>query len=251
VKDSPEDFGATPSTIGNPVFWESPDIFLVPHGTPVDLNAVSTETTITPGGQFDLWVRLHNDLGCSDVTNAKTLVYLADPSALSIQWTPITGMQYVGDNLSSTGVTVPAGAQALIGPLPFTAPTTGIGNGHKCILAAIEADGEGAPANSTDAPDSNQVAQRNIQFVAPCVFPLTNATTSNGNVQLTLTVTPNTGTVPSLTGLPDVEVTFDDAGFQLVQRVEHANGKRHNIFRHAQRRYKFHHGSAGRVQRCP
>jgi len=211
VKDSPEDFGATPSTIGNQVFWESPDIFLVPHGTPVDLNAISSETTITPGGQFDVWVRLHNDLGCSDVTGAKALVYLADPSALSIQWAPITGMQYVGNNLSSTGVTVPASGQALIGPLPFTAPTTGIGTGHKCILAAVEADAEGPPSNSTDAPDSNQVAQRNVEFVSPCVYPLPNATTSNGNVQITLTVTPNTGTTPSLTGFPDVEVTFDDA----------------------------------------
>jgi hypothetical protein len=211
VKDSPEDFGGTPSTIGNQVFWESPDIFLVPHGTPVDLNAVSTETTITPGGMFDVWVRLHNDLGCSDVTNARTLVYLADPNALSIQWTPITQMQYVGNNLSPTGVTVPAGGQALIGPLSFTAPTSGIGNGHKCLLAAIEADGELPPANSTDAPDSNQVAQRNLQFVMPCAYQLTNSSIVDGNVQITLTVTPNTGTAPSLTGFPDIEVTFDDA----------------------------------------
>jgi hypothetical protein len=211
VKDSAEDFGASPSTIGNQVFWESPDIFLVPHGTPVDLNAVSTETVLTPGGNFDIWVRLHNDLGCSPVTGAKALVYLADPSALSVQWTSISGGQYVGNNMSTTGVTVPAGGQALIGPLPFTAPSSGLGNGHKCILAAIEADGEPAPANSSDAPDSNQVAQRNIQFVGPCEYPLTNATTSNGNVQLTLSVTPNTGTSPSLATLPDVEVTFDDA----------------------------------------
>jgi hypothetical protein len=211
VKDSAEDFGATPSTLGNQVFWESPDIFLVPHGTPVDLNSLSTETTITPGGAFDIWVRLHNDLGCSDVTGAKTLVYLADPSALSVEWSSITGMQYVGDNLSTTGVTVPAGGQALIGPLPFTAPTTGIGNGHKCLLAAIQADGEPAPANSTDAPHSNQVAQRNLEFVSPCVYPLTNGTTSDGNVQITLTVTPNSNTTPSLTGFPDMEATFDDA----------------------------------------
>jgi hypothetical protein len=211
VKDSAEDFGATPSTIGNQVFWESPDIFLVPHGTPVDLNAVSSETVLTPGAQFDIWVRAHNDLGCSPVTGAKALVYLADPSALSIQWNSITGGNYVGNNGSSTGVTVPAGGQALIGPLPFTAPTTGIGNGHKCLLAAIEADGEPASANSSDAPDSNQVAQRNVQFIGPCQYPMTNATTSNGNVQITLTVTPNTGTVPSLTALPDVEATFDDA----------------------------------------
>ena len=45
----------------------------------------------------------------------------------------------------------------------------------------------------------------------PTTYPLTNATTSDGNVQVTLTVTPNTGTTPSLTTLPDVEVSFDDA----------------------------------------
>jgi len=211
VKDSVNDFGATPSTLGNAVFWESPDIFLVPRGAPVDLNSVSTETTITPGGRFDIWVRVHNDLGCSDVNNVKALVYLADPSALSIQWAPVTNGQYVGNNGSVTGVTAPAGGEALIGPIPFTAPTTGIGNGHKCILAAIDADGEPPPANQFDAPDSNQVAQRNVQFVGPCVFPLTNATTSNGSAQITLSVTPMTGAVPSLTALPDVEVAFDDA----------------------------------------
>jgi hypothetical protein len=211
VKDSVNDFGATPSTLGDAVFWESPDIFLVPHGTPVTLNAVSTETTITPGGQYDIWVRVHNDLGCSDVTNVKTLVYLADPAALSIQWAPVTNGQYVGNNGSSTGVTAPASSEALIGPLPFTAPTSGIGNGHRCILAAIQADGESAPANQYDAPDSNQVAQRNIQFASPCVFPLTNATTSSGSAQITLTVTPNTAAAPSLTAQPDVEVAFDDS----------------------------------------
>ena len=172
---------------------------------------MSSETVLTPGGKFDIWVRVHNDLGCSPVTGAKALVYLADPAALSIQWNSITGGNYVGNNGSSTGVAVAAGGQALIGPLPFTAPTTGIGNGHKCLLAAIQADGEPAAANSSDAPDSNQVAQRNVQFIGPCQYPMTNATTSNGNVQITLTVTPNTGTTPSLTASPDVEVTFDDA----------------------------------------
>jgi hypothetical protein len=161
VKDSPQDFGATPSNLGNQVFWESPDIFVVPHGTVVDVNAVSTETTVTPGTQYDVYVRVHNDLGCSPVTGVKTLVYLADPSALSVQWNSITGNNYVGNNMSSTGVNVPGGGQALIGPLTFTAPATGIGNGHKCLLAAIEADGEPAPVNNTDAPDSNQVGQRN------------------------------------------------------------------------------------------
>jgi hypothetical protein len=211
VKDNAFDFGATPSNLGGQVFWESPDIFVVPAGTPVDLTSVSTETAVAPGGSFDVWVRVHNDLRCSNVTNAKALVYLADPSALSVQWSSITRNQYVGDNQSSTGVTVPAGGEQLIGPLNFTAPTTGVGNGHKCILAAIEADSESPPTDSTDAPNSNQVAQRNIQFVGPCEYPMTNGTTSSGNVSITLTVTPNTGTTPSLTGSPDVEVTFDDS----------------------------------------
>jgi hypothetical protein len=211
VKDNLLDFGATPSNLGGQVFWESPDIFLVPRGTPVDLTSVSAETTITPGGLFDIWIRVHNDLGCSAVTNVKSLVYLADPAALSIQWSPVTNGQFVGDNGGSTGVTAPAGGEALIGPIPFTAPSTGLGDGHKCILAAIEADGEPAPTNTFDAPDSNQVAQRNLQFVGPCVFPLTNGTTSNGQVQITLSVTPSSGVAPSLTALPDVEVSFDDS----------------------------------------
>jgi hypothetical protein len=211
MRDNLIDYGATPSNLGDQVFWESPDIFLVPQGTPVDLNAVSTETILTPGGSFDIWIRVHNDLGCNNVTGAKALVYLADPSALSMQWTPVTGGQYVGPNGGATGVTVPTGGQALIGPLSFTAPTTGLGNGHKCIIAAIEADGEAAPANNFDAPNSNQVAQRNIEFVGPCVYPLTNGTTSGGNAQITLSVTPTTGTTPSLTTLPDIEVSFDDS----------------------------------------
>ena len=43
------------------------------------------------------------------------------------------------------------------------------------------------------------------------MFQLTNGTTSNGNAQITLTVTPNSDTPPSLTVPPQVEVAFDDA----------------------------------------
>jgi hypothetical protein len=43
------------------------------------------------------------------------------------------------------------------------------------------------------------------------VFQLPNATTSDGNVQISLTAAPNSNTPPSLTVSPDVEVTFDDA----------------------------------------
>jgi hypothetical protein len=210
VKDNDADFGATPSNLGGQVFWESPDIFLVPRGTPVDLNSVSTETLLTPGGSYDIFVRVHNDLGCNAVDNIRTLVYLADPAALSIQWSPITGGNYVGNNGGSIGVTAPAGGAGLIGPIPFTAPSTGLGNGHKCILTAIEANGEPPATIIFDAPNSNQVAQRNVQFAGPCVFPLTNGTASTGAVSITLSATPNTGPAPSLTALPLVQVAFDD-----------------------------------------
>jgi hypothetical protein len=208
VQDNATDFGATPSNLGGQVFWESPDIFLVPHGTTVNLTSVSTETLLVPNAQFDIYVRVHNDLGCSPVTGVKTQVFLADPSALSTQWDAITNMEYVGDNMSTTGVTVAAGSEALIGPLTFTAPATG---GHKCILADIEADGESAPTNYAATAQSNQVAQRNIQFGGTCEYPLTNGSTENGNLALTLTVTPPLGDGPVLTGTPDVELTFDDS----------------------------------------
>ncbi len=61
-------------------------------------------------------------------------------------------------------MTAPAKGEALIGPLTFTVPTSGIGNGHRCILAAIKADGEPAPANHYNAPELEPGAQRNVQF---------------------------------------------------------------------------------------
>jgi hypothetical protein len=211
VRDTLVDYGATPSTVSDPVFWESPDIVLVPRGTPVNLDSVSTETLLSAGGAYDLWVRVHNEPGCTAVTNARAMVYIADPGALSVQWLPITGSAYVGPGGGATGVNVPAQGRALIGPLPFTAPATGLGSGHKCILAAIQATGEAPPASTFDAPASNQVAQRNIQISGPLEYALSNASGSAGDAQITLSLSPPIGTAPSLTADPDVEVQFDDA----------------------------------------
>jgi hypothetical protein len=104
---------------------------------------------------------------------------------------------------------VPAGTRGLIGPLTFTAPTSGIGDGHKCLLAAILADGEPAVANTFDAPNSNQVAQRNVQF-SECTYPLANLQAADGTVAITLTAAPPEVT-PSLTANPNLGFTFDDA----------------------------------------
>jgi len=206
VRSTDEDNGVRPINFGTQAFWESPDLFLVPAGTPVDVNAVSTETLVTPGSNFDVYVRVNNDFGCSPVTGAKALVYLADPAALSTSWVSITGGQYLDRNGDSAGLSVPAGGRALLGPFTFTAPSTGLGDGHKCMLAAVTADGEPGPADTTNPVASYQVGQRNLQF-SNCVLPLTNATVSDGLVTLTLTAV---GAVPSLTGANDLAVTFDD-----------------------------------------
>jgi hypothetical protein len=209
VKTSEEDTGVRPINLGTEPFWESPDLFLVPAGSPVSVDGASTETLVSPGEDFDVYVRVNNDFGCNPVTGAKALVYLADPSALSVTWDSISNGQYRGStlpNVNLDGVTVPSGGRALIGPFRFTAPTTNLGNGHRCILAAIEADGEPGPNETTDPLGSFQVAQRNLQF-SNCEIPLTNATTSSGNVTLTLTAS---GATPSLTGMNNLSVTFDD-----------------------------------------
>jgi len=200
VRDSATDTGSVPSNLAGQSFWDSPDIFLVPHNATVSVDAVSSETLLTPNGQFDIYIRVNNDFGCDAVQNAQAQVYLADPSALDVQWTPITNQQFQGN------ASIPAGGRALIGPFPFTAPSTGLGDGHKCLIAAIRAQGENAPTNLFDAPNSFQVAQRNVQF-SECAYPLTNATTLDGQLSLTLSAS---GAAAATTGPVDIKMTFDD-----------------------------------------
>jgi hypothetical protein len=204
IRSTAEDTGARPINVGVQPFWESPDLFVVPQGTVVDVNGVSSETLITPGNMFDVYVRVNNDFGCSAVNAAQALVYLANPSTLSAQWVSITNNQYLGGP-GNAGVSVPAGGRALIGPLTFLAPTD-VGDGHKCLLAAIRAQNEPGPANTTDPLSSFQVGQRNVQF-SNCNLPLTNATTSNGNVTITISAS---GATPSVSGANNLSVTFDD-----------------------------------------
>jgi hypothetical protein len=101
-------------------------------------------------------------------------------------------------------------------PTPGSAPNAdaAIGNLHKCLLAAIEADNEGPPSTGagTSLPPaylSYQVAQRNVQL-ENCSWPL--ISTQSGSVSMTLTVngaTPQPG-VDGEVDRNDIQVTFDD-----------------------------------------
>jgi hypothetical protein len=65
IKSTDEDTGARPINFGTQPFWESPDLFLVPTGTTVVDDSVSSETLLTPGNVYDVYVRVNNDFGCN------------------------------------------------------------------------------------------------------------------------------------------------------------------------------------------
>jgi hypothetical protein len=204
----------TPSNIGGQPFWESPDIFLVPHDTPIFPAAESNETLLNPKTDYDIWVRVNNDFGCADVKHVQALVYLADPSALEVHWIEASAGGYSGGVGHASGITAKAHRQALLGPFTFTAPQDTSAGSHKCIIAAIKADNEPAPDPNDvlKAPDSYQVAQRNIQF-SDCAYPLTNTSSSSGSLDLTLSVNPpNVLTPPKTSGdlTSDIEFSIDD-----------------------------------------
>ncbi|HEX2735066.1 MAG TPA: hypothetical protein VHM70_25850, partial [Polyangiaceae bacterium] len=225
VRDYALDSGATPSNPNHEAFWDSPDIFLVPAGSMVDVNSTPAQSLITADTDFDIYVRVNNDLGCASMTGAKAKVYLADPAALSTIWNPVT----TGYQAGASSGTVTAGGKALLGPFRYHSPPTGFGDGHKCLIASIIADGEAAVSNDFDAPNSNQVAQRNVQL-ENCAFPLTNATGTNGDVEITLNVAPPE-TLPSLTTLPAIAVSFDDldSAWYNVWAAQPENGTAYSL----------------------
>jgi hypothetical protein len=213
VRSTDEDTGSRPINFGTEPFWESPDLFIVPTGQAITVDSEAQDINLTPGQTYDAYVRVHNDFGCSDVTNVQTRVFLADPTMLSTPW--LAGEITSGNFAPPAGITVPAGKPGLLGPFTFMAPTTGFGDGHRCVLADVIANGEPAPADLFAPLASYQVAQRNLQF--DCSYQLTNGTASNGNLQLALEVQtvdppPTAPVVPSLTGAPVATVTFDDPG---------------------------------------
>jgi len=208
VKDHPSDTGVVPSNLSGQPFWASPDLFVVPSGGAVSEDGTPSDTLLTPGQMYDAYIRVNNSYSCGPVSGVKAKMYLADPSALSTNWTDVTGGsgEYRGSTASANGFSVPASSRKLVGPFKFMAPASGPGAGHKCLLAAISSDTESPVGNVFDAPASFQVAQRNLQ-IEDCAYPLTNATAASGNVTLALTVQNAT---PSLSGNIDIELDFTD-----------------------------------------
>lgn len=180
VRDRQGDVGAVPSNAGGEPFWESPDIFVVPAGTPVDVNGAAVQSQVAEGVDYDVYVRVNND-GCRDISGLRAQVRSANPAAIMTDWLPIVTY----DQNATTG-TVAGGQKALLGPFRWT-PTAAEAtmDGHRCLLAAVTSDQDPAPTGELefDAPASNNVAQRNMR-VSGCLFQLPNPTSANGTLDL-------------------------------------------------------------------
>jgi len=194
LSDNSEDSGAVPSTLGGKPFWVSPDIILVAQGTPVTVDTPSAQSLVTADVPVDVYLRLHND-GCAPISGVKAQIFWANPAAISNDWRSIAPVgaalgQFAGDLASPNGVTVPAGGKALLGPFTLT-PTSqeAQSGGHRCLLAALNAtDDPVAASNELDAPNFNNVSQRNLQ-VGSCEYQLPNPNNSNSSLGLTIDTT--------------------------------------------------------------
>jgi hypothetical protein len=230
VRDYDDDNASTPSNMGGQAFWMSPDIILVTHGaTGVNKDSVSSVSTVTAGGVYDIYVRAHNEIGCAAVKGVKARVMYANPSALSTDWHDIDSNSagaYLGTTdptghpLLANGLNIAATEYDILGPFVWTVPTN-IDSPHQCLLVdIIAAGGEDAPSsdksvmgNMWDAPNSYQVAQRNLEVGNDCSYSLVNGTGASGQLTLTLQATSG-GQAYQPTPNDVVQVTFDDPGQQ-------------------------------------
>lgn len=165
VRDNDVDVGAIPSTLGGQPFWRSPDIFILPHGDPAPgLDASPPHTLLVGGGSYDVYLRVHNQ-SCKSVDGIRAQIYSANQSMIvdDSLWTYVTPP--TGEFVPPAGVSLAAGARTFLGPFqwnPSNAEATS-NAGHRCMLAKIDATGD-ALASASAVKDSNNVAQKNLQF---------------------------------------------------------------------------------------
>ncbi len=209
MKDNIGDNGGIPSNSGALTFWESPDIFVLSQpSTRPGMNDMPTDWIVTPGQSYDIYLRVHND-GCAPGNGLTALIYVADPNMGLTSWELVTkpASTYVSDGNPADSQVAPYSAQ-ILGPFPWS-PSALTSPGHKCMLAAIQTVTEPGPAAASPLPpayNSNQVAQRNVEFTgSDCLSKISN--TTNADVFLRLGV----NAIPSTPVPASIKLTFSDA----------------------------------------
>jgi hypothetical protein len=218
ISDNEGDQGGIPSNVGGVPFWESPDIFVVPVGAAAPkVTDFPADVELTAGADYNVYLRVHNEFGCSDVTAPiSVFVDAADPSLGFANWQPVTAGSNLGQyaTFGAAGTVIaPAFGAGIVGPFPWK-PGNG---GHKCLLAAIAASNETKPPASATAPvlppayGSSQIAQRNIQIGSSCTYSIANPNATSANLLLGISVTPATP-VPASAGGPAISLVIGDPG---------------------------------------
>ncbi len=224
IRDREGDNGGTPSNVGGLPFWKSPDIFVLPVGTPAPFpGTVATDSQLNVGQPYNVYLQVHNDFGCAGIPGPiQVFVDIADPDLGLQNWLPVTrnaglGQYQAYPTVPSSVDVVGAYSPAILGPFgPFT-PTRA---GHKCLLAAVAAGTEAEPTVTIQPGQpvlpspakNNQIAQRNLQIdSSSCSFNITNNTSSALNLSLSLSVDPVPLTPPiGAIGGAKVSLTFSD-----------------------------------------
>jgi hypothetical protein len=168
------------------------------------------QSQVTAGAEYHVYVRVNND-GCNTISGLRAQVRSANPSAIVSDWLPIVNY---ADNLTSESVA--PGQKKLLGPFYWKpTPAEATFDGHRCLLAAVTSDSDPAPTGALefDAPNSNNVAQRNMR-VTGCLFQLPNPTASNGEVSLRITTD---AMIESPTTSVDLVLPFNPAWFAAWQ----------------------------------
>jgi hypothetical protein len=214
LRDNEGDNGGVPSNIGNVPFWESPDIFIVPQGGPTPgANDTPADVEVTAGQPYNVYLRVHNDYGCTAISGpVSVFIDAADPNMGYQNWSPVTTGASSGQ-YTTVSTPVPAFGTAILGPFAWTPP----GSGHKCLIAAVSANSETAPTVTISpgqpvlpaAYSSNQIAQRNLQISDSCSYSITNTLSTNANLLLGISVSPATP-APGTGGGAGIVLTFAD-----------------------------------------
>lgn len=109
------------------------------------MNDTPADVELTAGQPYNVYLRVHNDYGCSPITGpVRVFIDGADPNLGFQNWSPVTAGagsgQYTTFGAAGANV-VPAFGTAILGPFPWTPPSSG----HKCLIAAVSANGETPP----------------------------------------------------------------------------------------------------------
>ncbi len=258
ARDNPVECGTIPSNAGGQKHYVSPDIVITDPA--VDRAAVEAfgdnyagfaSGLLQQGENYNVWVRVHNNR-CAPADNIAVKVFATIPSMIYIpeedvdedDIEEITNGEFWGnqdgvDNSLTGGlVSCPGEGEEdnakLIGPFPWTPADTG----HVCMIAKIRADGDPEVDDVvTHVKDSNNLAQRNLQFEGDGSFRYMNPMTvsadiglefncngfpvSNEEAEVEFRVEHHPAIESAWANVPDTEMEVD--GGDIVLRIKKCN----------------------------